>query len=137
MTSAVRSCNDVAGFLSRMVRLKPDQADQLRRQQAGHLIELLRADTVTLAAATEIIDAITGHDGNTIFGAAQAERIQNALVAMVGSSSSSCDTTDDGKQKHKHFDTYLPAWLWAIILSDDTIRNKMKHTAKLCVDMMC
>ena len=67
---------------------------------------------------------------------AQKASIEDVIATLVGGSSSAATPTVSQKQMHRHLQNYLPANIWAIVSSNESIRNTGVHLAKCFIDVL-
>jgi hypothetical protein len=134
-TSAENVYTGVVNYVRRMVALRPSKADDVRMQQHSHLLMLLRhCSTFGHSDATAILDHLD--DAEAPWTPAQRASIEDVISTLVGESSSLATPTASQKQVHRHLQNYLPAFLWAIVASNESIRNTCVHMAKFFIDVL-
>ena len=125
----------VVNYVRRMVVLRPSKADDVRMQQHSHLLMLLRqCGAFSHPDATAILDHLDA--ASAPWTPSQRCSIEDLILTLVGESSSVATPTKSQKQTHEHLQNYLPATMWAIIASNDSIRNTCLHLAKFFIDVL-
>ena len=125
----------VVNYVRRMVVLRPSKADDVRMQQHAHLLLLLRqCGAFSHPDATAILDHLDA--ASAPWTPSQRSSIEDLILTLVGESSSVATPTKSQKQTHEHLQNYLPATMWAIIASNDSIRNTCLHLAKFFIDVL-
>ena len=134
-TSAENVYTGVVNYVRRMVALRPSKADDVRMQQHSHLLMLLRqCGAFSHPDATAILDHLDA--ATAPWTPAQRVSIEDVILTLVGESSSVATPTSSQRQTHRHLQNYLPATIWAIISSNDSIRNTCFHLAKFFIDVL-
>jgi hypothetical protein len=104
-------------------------------QQHSHLLMLLRhCSAFSHSDATAILDHLDAAEAP--WTPAQRASIEDVISTLVGESSSVATPTASQKQVHRHLQNYLPATIWAIVASNESIRNTCIHLANLFIDVL-
>ena len=134
-TSAENVYTGVANYVRHMVAWRPSKAGDVRMQQHSHLLMLLRhCSTFGHSDATAILDHLDAAEAP--WTPAQRASIEDVISTLVGESSSLATPTASQKQVHRHLQNYLPATLWAIVASNESIRNTGINLAKIVIDVL-
>lgn len=120
----------IAGQISMRVATRNDAASiQLR-----NLLECIRtAPHISQAEGTEVLEHLQIDSGT--FDADQRAELAVAVTTRQTTLQAADATTSTGTQTqvHLHLHKYYPDWLWRIILSDDTMDNKLVHMGEYWV----
>ena len=124
-------------FIKASARMDPSAVDAKCESEANRLCNVLGKLDMDQDAATELLEALA--DEGSLFNKDQRTRISKVIQGIMSDEVHVASTRAKPTVKEQSFlksYNYYPEPLWAVLRSNDTIKNKFKHVSNFLVDVM-
>ena len=134
MSSPLEAFLAAERFINAAVKLDPRAKAAMSQEQTAHVVQLLESMSFNKDDGTLLLCELARTP--SIFSVEQRQTIATSVRATLDNP---CDLatattrTFAKEQTHLFIHHYLPARIWRVILSEDTVENKLRHLARWCV----